>query len=82
MAEMNEADKRRAELHTVVPRIKEIDLLLDNMPLRLLGGENAEVIRAEDEKLRSERARLLEATGFAPDYDMPKFECPDCNDGG
>ncbi|MBO5869135.1 MAG: ATP-binding protein [Clostridia bacterium] len=82
MAEMNESDKRRAELHAVVPRIKEIDLLLDNMPLRLLGGENAEIIRAEDENLRSERARLLEATGFAPDYDMPKFDCPECNDGG
>ena len=82
MAEMDQADKRRSELHSVLPRIKEIDAILDTIPLRLISGENAETVRAEDEALRSERARLLEATGFAPDYDMPKFDCPDCNDGG
>ncbi len=79
---MDEADKRREELHSVIPRIKEIDSILQEIPMRLIGGENVEVLRSETEVLTEERARLLQATGYDADYDVPKFECTDCNDGG
>lgn len=79
---MDEADKRREEIHSVMPRIKEIDLSLQEIPMRLIVGENVEVLRAETETLTQERARLLEASGYDSDYDTPKFECRDCNDGG
>lgn len=79
---MDEADKRRAELHSVSPRIKEIDAIIKDIPMRLLVGENAEQLREETEILTNERKRLLEALGYEKDYDAPKFECTDCNDGG
>lgn len=79
---MDEADKKRAELHAVSPRIKEIDSLIKDIPMRLLVGESAEQLREETEMLTNERLRLLTALGYDSDYDAPKFECTDCNDGG
>lgn len=79
---MQEADDRRSELHARIPRVKEIDELLRDIPMRSLVGESVEALRAESESLNAERARLLSACGYAADYDTPKFECPECNDGG
>lgn len=82
IAAMQEADERRSELHARIPRVKEIDELLRDIPMRSLVGESIEDLRSESEKLNQERARLLSACGYAADYDTPKFECPECNDGG
>ncbi|MBR5859347.1 MAG: hypothetical protein IKZ05_05435, partial [Clostridia bacterium] len=79
---MQEADDRRSELLARIPRVKEIDELLRDIPMRSLVGESVEALRAESESLNAERARLLSACGYAADYDTPKFECPECNDGG
>ena len=82
MAAMDIADQKRAELHERIPRIRDIDVMLREIPMRTLGGESVEALRAESEALSAERERLLEACGYEKDYDTPKFECPDCNDGG
>lgn len=82
IAAMDEADRRRSEVHALSPRIKAIDATVSEIPLRLLVGEDADSLRAETESLTKERERLMTALGFDIDYDAPKFECTECNDGG
>jgi len=82
IAAMQEAENRRNELHARIARVKEIDSILRDIPMRSLVGESVETLRAESEALNAERARLLEACGYEADYDTPKFECKECNDGG
>ncbi len=82
MAAMEEAQKKRFELHSRIPRIKEIDNIIAAIPFRMLSGESKEALKAETESLNKERERLLEATGYGRDYDDPKFECKVCNDSG
>ncbi|MBQ9848616.1 MAG: ATP-binding protein [Clostridia bacterium] len=82
MAAMDEADKKRRELHSFLPRIKQIDAVISDIPFRALAGESAESLKAEAESLNAERARLLAAAGYEADFDEPEFECTLCNDGG
>ena len=82
IAAMEQAESRRAELHIRLPRTQQIDALLQDIPMRLITGEDAEMLKRESEELVSERSRLLTAAGYDPDYDEPKFECTLCNDGG
>ena len=82
IAAMDEAERRRAELHLRLPRVKIIDDLLREIPMRALVGENVEELRAESDALTSEREQILASCGYDKDYDAPKFDCPDCNDGG
>lgn len=82
IAAMQQADERRQELQARIPRVKEIDEILRDIPMRSLVGESVESLRAETERLTAERARLLVACGYEPNYDTPRFECVECNDGG
>lgn len=76
------ADEKREELHLRIPRVKQIDKLIEAIPLRLISGQNPEDLKVEAENLNSERERLLAACGYESDYDEPKFECALCNDSG
>lgn len=76
------AENLRAELHARLPRICEIDTLIQNIPMRMIAGENPEELKNETSALNEERRRILSACGYEPDYDVPRFECADCNDGG
>lgn len=82
MKAIDEAQKKRDELHARIPRVAQIDALIEAIPFRMLGGEKRETLRAEADELNAERARLLEAYGYSADFDEPKFECKICNDGG
>ncbi len=82
IALLDEASKKRDELHSRIPRIKQIDKQIEAFAFRLLSGESAEVLKAESVSLNEERARLLSAYGYTADYDEPKFECTLCNDSG
>ncbi len=82
IAAMDEADKKRAELHAFLPRVKAIDAAISDIPFRALSGENADSLKAEAASLTAERERLLSAAGYESDYDSPKFQCEKCNDGG
>ncbi len=79
---IEEADEKRRELHARIPRIALIDKTIESIPLRIIGGEDTDALRRQTESLNIERAQILEAHGYEPDYDEPKFECIICNDGG
>lgn len=79
---MDEAERRRNELHLRLPRVKVIDDIMREIPMRALIGESVEVLRAESDALKTEREQILASCGYDKDYDVPKFDCPDCNDGG
>ena len=76
------ADEKRNELHARLPRIKQIDKIIESIPLRLIGGYDPDELKKEAESLNEERERLLSACGYEPDYDEPRFECKLCNDSG
>lgn len=82
MDAIEQAEQRRNELHAKIIRVAQIDVELQDIPLRLISGEDPDALKRISESLTTERARILEASGFEADYDSPKFECPDCNDGG
>lgn len=82
VAAIEDADRRRRELHALVGGISEIDTALLAVPMRALGGEDIGTLRAESEALRKKREQILEAAGFDRDYDEPHFSCPDCRDSG
>lgn len=82
IAAMDEAERRRNELHLRLPRVKVIDDIMREIPMRVLIGESVEALRAESAALEKEREQILASCGYDKDYDVPKFDCPDCNDGG
>ena len=82
MEAIRKADEKRAELHALIPRVAQIDKEIFAIPMRAYGGESIEALKRESEALNAERARLLAAHGFAPDYDEPVFECRLCGDSG
>ncbi|MBO4452336.1 MAG: ATP-binding protein [Clostridia bacterium] len=82
IAAIEAAKLKKAEIHSAIPRVKEIDGILFDIPFRAFGGEDIAALRAEAENLNAERERLLTAYGFPAGYDTPAFECPVCNDSG
>ncbi len=82
MKAIEEAEEKRRELHARIPRIALIDKTIESIPMRIIGGGDMQELRKQTESLNIERAQILEAHGYAPDYDEPKFECKICNDGG
>lgn len=79
---MDEADKKRNELHSRLPQVALIDKQIEELPFRMLNGEGRDKLRDESERLNADRERILTAAGYSPDYDEPRFECKDCNDSG
>lgn len=85
-----EAERRRAEVHRLIPEVAEIDNALGKTGLSLMavsmqGGdirEHLRVMRKTNEELRRVRAELLEAHGYPPDYTEVRYECPLCGDTG
>lgn len=81
-AAVEAADARRLELHSLLPRVREIDAVIADLPLRVMNGGDIDALRAETERLNAERDRILASAGFDVDYDAPRFECPICRDSG
>ncbi len=79
---LDEADAKRRELHKKLPEIMLIDKKIEALPFRMLAGESKEALSAEADALNAERERVLISAGFSKDYDVPRFECTDCNDSG
>lgn len=85
-----QADRRREEVETAIPEVKEIDRELELSGLTILkvsveGGDVPQKIaevRARNEELRRRRGILLAAHGYPADYTEPKYECALCNDSG
>ena len=85
-----EMERKRTEVHALVPGVFEIDKKLSatcsEIAMAALGGEDYEAkiaaIKAENTKLRGERAELLKNAGYPEDYTEVRFDCPLCNDTG
>ncbi len=88
---LDEAERRRAELHQKSAEIASIDRKLAatgaKIALAALGTgdsyrEKLEEVRRENEELQARRAALLAELGYPADYTMPPYECPLCEDSG
>lgn len=85
-----QADRRREEVETAIPEVKEINRELELSGLAIMkasmdGGDVHQKIaevRARNEELRRHRGILLAAHGYPADYTEPKYECSLCNDSG
>ena len=77
---------RRAEVHTAIPEIAEIDKQLASTGFKIfdatLRGEAVDAIKAENLALQARRAEIMKAAGFAPDYTEVRYECEECGDTG
>ena len=87
--EAREAEMRREEVYSRIPRIKEIDNEVSKMGATLsraliMGKDkgNARVIREEMDRLSEERAVTLTDNGYSMDYTDVKYKCQKCNDTG
>ncbi len=85
-----EADLRRREVYAAIPQLEEMDRRLSGFGLRIMetalhSGDTSEGIarlRAENERIRRERAALLAKNGYPADYTDPHYECDKCRDTG
>ncbi len=86
----DEADARRAEIHTAIPEIAEIDreLRLTGLSIMAAAMEAKDVdariaeVRKQNAELRARRATLLIAAGYPADYTNPRYSCSLCADSG
>lgn len=83
-----EAQFRRAEVHSAIPEIAEIDKELSvtgfNIFDATLRGDMArlEDIRRRNKALLEKRAEIMKIAGFEPNYTEVRYECPLCGDTG
>lgn len=83
-----DADRRRAELHKLLPALAGIDARLAATGPRLMAvslrksDETFAAVRADVEELNRARAALLAEAGYPADYTYPHYECNICNDSG
>lgn len=82
---------RKAEIYKVIPRIQEIDNLIQLTGIRynkmILSGktDSDEAVRLlldEISSFRNEKTALLEKKGYPANYLEVMFQCPHCNDTG
>ena len=79
---------RRAEVHTALPEIEQIDRELAATGFKIfdatLRGDMSRIdaINAENAALQAKRAIIMKTAGFAPDYTEIKYECEECGDTG
>lgn len=85
------ARQRTLEIHNKIPRIAEIDRELRLTPVEIVraafarredAGKELEKVKEKNLKLQKERASLLVANGFAPDYLDVHYTCQKCEDTG
>ena len=84
------ADEKRMELHSLFPRVREIDALLSRTGIEIMrvissGKDTEEKIRAireKNDRLLLERGQVLRDGGYPEDYSDIKYECDKCEDTG
>jgi DnaD/phage-associated family protein len=84
----SEAETRKEEVYSKIPRLKELDkesfALGKQLSMKLLGGNRKEVeeIRKMMSLLKQERAVLLTENNYHDDYTDIKYACSECRDTG
>lgn len=85
------AEERRAQIHTEIPEIFEIDKILSKTGVDIMrvitggGADTAEKIaelEARNAELIKKREELLVERGFAANYTDVQYECEKCGDTG
>ncbi len=86
-----EADTRRNEIYSKIPRIREIDIELRKTPLEIVRAtfkdkdKAKELLRAsrnKNLKLQAERESLLASAGYSKDALEVQYDCKVCKDTG
>ena len=85
--ERDEQAARVEEVYAKVPRIKVLDEEIGKASLEMAKrsiatGANADGFAEKLAMLKEEKAGLLEGAGFAADYMLMHYTCPDCKDTG
>ncbi len=83
-------DKRRIELESAVPGVKEIDDELRSTSVNVLNAilsgkdvdEKMAELKRRNKEIREKKAELLAKAGYPADYAEIRFECPKCSDTG
>lgn len=81
-------DERAAEVYEKLPQIRELELAISQKAVacarRLLDGDSGarDTLKAELDDLKEQKAILLKACGFRPDYMEMQYVCSDCQDTG
>lgn len=83
-----EQDRRVEEVYERLPQIRQIDDAISTQAVacarRLLDGDAKakELLKRQLEDLREQKAVLLAAYGYEPDYMEMRYHCPECRDTG
>ena len=86
-----EQARRTAEVYARLPRVREIDAILREQMVELVGltirrgaGMMSDIARLEKAnlELQAQRAELMTAAGYKADYTDPIYSCPKCRDTG
>lgn len=86
-----EAENRRREIYSAIPRIAEIDAELKSSVFEIIrasfgkGIDSKALIaktRERNLELNREREELLKASGFPADFTEPRYACSVCDDTG
>lgn len=90
-AAKNEAFMRKAEIHSLIPEIRDIDNQLASTGAEVAieiakGSQDIEArinaLRDKNIALQEKKAQLLAAHGYPEDYTKVKYQCPECEDTG
>lgn len=90
-ANQEEQQRRMARVYARLPRVREIDGVLQSQMIALMGltiqhrGDPSHEIKALEKAnltLQAERAELLVGAGWPMDYTDEVFSCPRCRDTG
>lgn len=85
------ADKKKAELHRVIPELISVDRELSCVGLEIFSAaisngsdykSRLDEVRHKNEELQKKRAELLKKHGYPEDYSDVKYECEICSDTG
>lgn len=86
-----QAKNRQLEIYRKIPRIKEIDLALQNIGIEIAKAvlrNGVDIQKLIEQKkqlsmdLKIEKAELLAKHNFPLNYMEPEYRCPDCQDTG
>ena len=83
-----EQDERVKEVYRRIPQIRQLEDAMSSQAVacarRLLDGDERARQRLKDqlEDLREQKAVLLAAYGYDPDYMEMRYHCPECQDTG
>lgn len=84
----HEQDLRRAEVYQRIPAMKELEDAISTTAVscarKLLDGDQGALdeLREKIGDLKEQKALLMKAAGYKPDYMELHYHCPDCQDTG